>query len=128
MNLSLPAAAISTLLSIGSPAAAQNATQDFVPERDAEFTFTVRSNGVDRQIPVDCDRLDNGELTSEFLHTMGVWGHLDHINESFLPETEKIKQMYRHLVYHSREFVEDIPRALEKCHNDHPNESFGLGD
>ncbi len=127
MKPSIPTAALSALLTLSGVAHAQNAgQQEFVPERDAEFTFKVESRGIERQIPVDCDRLDeNGELTSKFLHTMGVWGHLDRINESFLPEAQKIQHMYGHLVLHSAEFRQDIPRAVEKCHNDYPEKSFG---
>ncbi len=123
MKLSLPTAALSSLLALTGAASAQT-NDDFVPERDAEFTFTVKANGIDRQIPVDCDRLDNGELTSEFLSTMGIWGHLKGIEESSLPEAQKIQHMYRHLVIHSPEFREDIPRAIEKCRTEFSDHSF----
>lgn len=125
MKLSLPAAAITALLSTsGTTLAQEHVHQDFAPERDAEFTFTVESRGIERDIPVDCDRLDNGELTSKFLHTMGIWGHLDRIEESFLPEAQKINHMLGHLIAHSAEFADDIPKALEKCRNDFPENSF----
>lgn len=127
MRLTIPTAAFVALLSMSNSADAQTVNdRSFVPERDTDFTFTVLSRGIERNIPVDCERLDeNGELTSHFLHTMGIWGHLDNDYNSFLPEAEKIRKMQTHLILHSREFIDDIPRAAQYCRDNFPDQSFG---
>lgn len=67
-----------------------------------DFQFTVGEGGRKRYIPVDCSLLDNGALTPEFIKQMGVWGHLDALDDRMenANDAQKIFAFKQHLKPH----------------------------
>ncbi len=115
-----------TLASVNGATAQDHDHDDHGVERTSahEFQFTVGKGATKRYIPVDCDLLDeNGDLTSAFVKQMGVWGHLDRIEEYMKPnasEAAKIFAFQQHLKPHGIP-KEKIEKAAEYCRTNFPS-------
>ncbi|MGH1375286.1 MAG: hypothetical protein ACRBCK_02965 [Alphaproteobacteria bacterium] len=91
--------------------------------QEHEFQFTVGKGAIKRYIPIDCDLLgEDGRLTSSFVKQMGVWGHLDRIEERMSPnasDAAKIFAFQQHLKPHGIP-KEKIEKAAEYCRTNFP--------
>lgn len=104
---------------------------------EPEFQFPLKHGNQTVYIPVDCDCLDeNGDITSEFVKKMGVWGHLDHVdhqldrkeNETGIEVTDeqRIDAYIQHLKAHGLR-PEKIDKAVKHCNENYPREGLDNG-
>ncbi len=86
---------------------------------DIEFNAKIKRGFSNVTIPIDCDLLGlNGEKTSEFVKSMGIWGHMDNVERdlhrriSSPTEQQKIAAFQKDLNLHgvTEEKVDNIAR------------------
>lgn len=82
----------------------------------SEFQFPIGEGARKRFIPVDCDLLDQGKITPDFIKAMGIWGHLDQLENRMLGanDEQKIQVFKKHLNAHGLS-DDKIDKAAQYC-------------